>query len=181
MIRILGGDRRGRRLAVPAGHGIRPSSARVREAVFNRLQHGGLGPPLAGSRFLDVFAGTGAVGLEALSRGASLARFIERDREALAVLRRNVGAAGEILARDAVALGAAPGPHDIAYLDPPFGSGLWEPAVAALTAGGWLAPGGLVVVETSYREDVEAPGLMDRRRYGRTTVAFVRHGAVEWE
>ena len=181
MIRILGGDRRGRRLAVPKGHGVRPSSARVREAVFERLQHGGLGPPLADARFLDVFAGTGAVGLEALSRGASLARFIERDREALAVLRRNVGADGEILVRDATAPGTAPGGHDIAYLDPPFGSGLWGPAVAALTAGGWLVPGALVVLETSYREEVQVPGLMDRRRYGGSTVAFVRHGAVEWE
>ena len=181
MIRILGGDSRGRRLAVPKGHGIRPSSVRVREAVFDRLQNGGLDPPLAGARFLDVFAGTGAVGLEALSRGASLARFIERDREALAVLRRNVGTAGQILARDAAAPGAAPGGHDIAYLDPPFGSVLWMPAVAALAAGGWLVPGALVVLETSHREEVEVPGLIDRRRYGGSAVAFVRHGAVEWE
>ena len=102
---------------------MRPTAERVREAAFNRLVHAGLDPPLEGAAFVDVFAGTGAVGLEALSRGAARAGFIERDPAVLALLRCNVGKEGTVHARDAAAPGPAPAAYDIAWLDPPWGAG----------------------------------------------------------
>ena len=174
-IRITGGRWRGRRLAAPLDRAVRPTAGRVREAVFNRLLHAGLGPPLAGAAFLDVFAGTGAVGLEALSRGASRAGFIEHGPAVLALLRRNVGGEGKIHARDAVSPGPAPAAYDIAWLDPPWGSGLALPALAALGREGWLWPGALIVVESAHDEAPDLPGLIDRRRYGRAALAFLRH------
>lgn len=177
VIRIVGGRRRGRRLAAPADRSVRPTAERVREAAFNRLVHAGLGPPLAGAAFLDAFAGTGAVGLEALSRGAARAAFIERDPAALALLRRNVGEEGAIHARDAASPGPAPSAFDIAWLDPPWGSGLAAPALAALGREGWLRPGALVVVESAHGDAPELPGLIDSRRYGRTALAFLRFSA----
>ncbi len=173
-IRIVGGRWRGRQLAAPADRAVRPTTGRVREAGFARLLHAGFGPPLAGAAFLDVFAGTGAVGLEALSRGAGRASFIERDPTALALLRRNVGHAGAIHARDAAAPGPAPGAHDIVWLDPPWGASLAAPALVALGREGWLQPGALVVVESAYDDLPDLPGLIDRRRYGRTALAFLR-------
>ena len=145
---------------------MRPTAGRVREA--------GLGPPLAGSAFLDVFAGTGAVGLEALSRGAASAGFVERDPAVLVLLRGNVREAGAVHARDAASPGPAPAAHDIAWLDPPWGSGLAAPALAALGREGWLRPGALVIVESEHDDAADLPGLMDRRRYGRTALAFLR-------
>ena len=177
MIRIVGGRWRGRRLAAPAGRSVRPTAERVREAAFNRLVHAGLGPPVAGAAFLDVFAGTGAVGLEALSRGAARAGFIERDPAVLTLLRGNVGGEGTVHARDAASPGPAPAAFDIAWLDPPWGSGLAAPALAALGREGWLRPGALVVVETGREEPLDLPGVIDRRQYGRTTLAFLRFSA----
>ncbi len=174
-IRIIGGRWRGRRLAAPADRAVRPTAERVREAGFNRLLHAGLVPPLAGAAFLDVFAGTGAVGLEALSRGAASAGFIEHEPAALALLRANVGDAGAIHVRDALSPGPAPAAHDIAWLDPPWGSGLALPALAALGREGWLRPGALIVVESAYGEAADLPGLIDSRRYGRAVLAFLRH------
>ena len=174
MIRIVGGRWRGRRLAAPAGRSVRPTAERVREAGFDRLLHAGLGPPLEGAAFLDVFAGTGAVGLEALSRGAAGAAFIERDPAVLALLRRNVGEEGAIHVRDAASPGPAPAAFDIAWLDPPWGSGLAAPALAALGREGWLRPGALVVVESPHDGAPDLPGLIDRRRYGRAALAFLR-------
>lgn len=178
MIRIVGGRWRGRRLAVPADRCVRPTAERVREAAFNRLVHAGLEPPLEGAAFLDVFAGTGAVGLEALSRGAAGAGFIERDPAVLVLLRRNVGEAGAVHVRDAASPGPAPAAHDIAWLDPPWSSGLAVPALAALGREGWLRPGALVVVETAHDDAPDLPGLIDRRRYGRTALAFLRFSAL---
>ena len=178
MIRITGGHWRGRRLAVPADRSVRPTAERVREAAFNRLVHAGLDPPLEGAAFLDVFAGTGAVGLEALSRGAARASFIESDPAALALLRGNVGDAGTVHARDAASPGPAPAAHDIAWLDPPWRSGLAAPALAALGREGWLRPGALVVVESAHDDAPGLPGLIDRRRYGRTALAFLRFSAL---
>ena len=174
VIRIIGGRWRGRRLAVPADRSVRPTAERVREAAFNRLVHAGLDPPLEGAAFLDVFAGTGAVGLEALSRGAARASFIERDPAALALLRRNVGEDGQVHTRDAASPGPAPAAHDIVWLDPPWRSGLAAPALAALGREGWLRPGALVIVESAHDDAPDLPGLMDRRRYGRTALAFLR-------
>ncbi len=174
VIRIIAGRWRGRRLAAPADRSVRPTAERVREAAFNRFLHAGLGPPLAGAAFLDVFAGTGAVGLEALSRGAARAGFIERDPAALALLRRNVGGEGTVHVRDAASPGPAPAAYDIAWLDPPWGSGLAAPALAALAREGWLRPDALVVVESAHDDAPDLPGLMDRRRYGRAVLAFLR-------
>ncbi len=174
MIRIVGGRWRGRRLAVPEDRSVRPTAERVREAAFNRLVHAGLDPPLEGAAFLDVFAGTGAVGLEALSRGAAKAVFIERDLAALALLRRNVGSEGAVLVRDAISPGPAPAAFDIAWLDPPWRSGLAVPALEALGRKGWLKPGALVVVESAHDDAPDLHGLIDRRRYGRTALAFLR-------
>ena len=153
---------------------MRPTAARVREAAFDRLLHAGLGPPLEGAAFLDVFAGTGAVGLEALSRGAASAAFVERDPKVLPLLRRNVGDAGAVHARDAAAPGPAPAAFDIAWLDPPWRSGLARPALAALGREGWLRPGALVVVESAHDDAPDPLGLIDRRRYGRAVLAFLR-------
>ena len=174
MIRIVGGRWRGRRLAVPADRSVRPTAERVREAAFNRLVHAGFDPPLEGAAFLDVFAGTGAVGLEALSRGAARAGFIERDPAALALLRGNVGGDGTVHVRDAASPGPAPAVFDIAWLDPPWRSGLAAPALDALGREGWLSPDALVIVEAAHDDPTDLPGLIDRRRYGRTALAFLR-------
>ena len=179
MIRIVGGRWRGRRLAVPADRSVRPTAERVREAAFNRLVHAGLDPPLEGAAFLDVFAGTGAVGLEALSRGAAQAGFIERDPAVLALLRSNMGGEGTVHVRDAASPGPAPTAYDIAWLDPPWRSGLAAPALAALGREGWLRPGALVIVESAHGDAPDLPGLIDRRRYGRAALAFLRYSPGE--
>jgi 16S rRNA (guanine966-N2)-methyltransferase len=186
-MRIVGGRLRGARLAeVGAGDEaarLRPTSDRTREAVFNLIAHGGYGgppPPPAGLRALDLFAGTGALGLEALSRGAVEATFVETGRAALGLLRANVaklrlGGAARLVERDATRLGPNPGaPYDLVFLDPPYGQGLGERAVAAALAGGWLAPGALVVWEEG-SPIVPPPGLTprDARRYGNAMISLL--------
>jgi 16S rRNA (guanine966-N2)-methyltransferase len=183
-VRIVGGRHRGRRLAAPAGAAVRPTADRVREALFNILVHGGSVPGgLAGARVIDLFAGTGALGLEALSRGAAHAVFVEHDRAALRAIERNIAMLHEVdrstvLARDATRPGGRIGmPTTLAFLDPPYGQGLAERALAALASGQWLAPGALVVVETSARDTLAAPpgfAEIDRRRYGATMLVFLR-------
>jgi 16S rRNA (guanine966-N2)-methyltransferase len=155
MTRIVAGAWRGRRLAVPPGDGTRPTADRVRQALFDMLAHAPWGGRslLDGARVLDAFAGTGALGLEALSRGAATAVFMERDRTALAVLRANLAACGasaqaRLLAIDVLA--APPGEAcTLAFLDPPYGQGLAERAVAHLAAAGWIIPGTIIVAETA--------------------------------
>lgn len=184
-MRIVGGRMRGARLAeVGAGDEaarLRPTSDRVRESLFNLLAHGGYAvpPPPAGMRALDLFAGTGALGLEALSRGASEAVFVENGRAALGLLRANVARLGtegaSVLERDATRLGTnAAEPFDLVFLDPPYGRGLGERALASAVLGGWLAPGALVVWEEG--GPVAAPGLtpLDARRYGNTMISVLR-------
>jgi len=184
-MRIVGGSHRGRRLVAPPGDSVRPTSDRAREALFNILSHGNFaveGSPFAENPVLDAFAGTGAVGLEALSRGASAAVFIENEREALAALRRNVGALGEaerahIVAGDATRPPRAAFACAVAFLDPPYRSGLAAPSLVALAAAGWLAPDALVVIEVAAREDFPpAPGfsLIDQRVYGAARLVFLR-------
>src|SRR5579862_5181206 len=176
-MRIVGGSHRGRRLVVPPGELVRPTSDRAREALFNILSHGNFaasGLPFAGRPVLDAFAGTGAFGLEALSRGASKAVFIEIEREALAALRRNVGALGEadrahIVAGDATRPPRAGFACALAFLDPPYRSGLAAASLVALAAAGWLMRDALIVIEVAAREDFPlAPGfsLIDQRIYG---------------
>ncbi len=178
-MRIVGGRWRGRRLASvgagDAGAHLRPTTDRVREAIFNLLAHGGYGDILTDARVLDVFAGTGALGLEAVSRGAASVTFLEQGRRSLAILRENVtllDAPARIVARDA----RRPGPgeaHDLVFLDPPYGQELGEAAISALQTGGWLAPGALVVWEEA-AEPVLPPGFsrLDGRRYGDTFVTL---------
>jgi 16S rRNA (guanine966-N2)-methyltransferase len=187
-MRIVAGRFRGRPIATPAHEGLRPTSDRVREAVFNILAHSIDGFAVDGARVVDLFAGTGALGLEALSRGAAFCLFIDTEAEARGLIRRNVEAFGltgesKIFRRDATDLGTA-GPRDVAnlaFLDPPYGLGLGDVALASLVTGGWLAPGAVVVVEERDGVVVQLPvGLIefDRRRYGDTQVIFARFGQV---
>jgi len=185
-MRIVGGRFRGRSIASPSHDGLRPTADRVRESVFNILAHGIEGGDLDGARVIDLFAGTGALGLEALSRGAGYCLFVEEAAAARALIRDNVEAMGltgvtKIYRRDATSLGAA-GTHrafNIAFLDPPYGQGLAEKALISLRDGGWLSPGAVLVVEE--RENVALavpPGFaeVDRRSYGDTQVVFLRAG-----
>lgn len=188
-MRIIGGSHRGRRLAAPSGRDTRPTSDRTREALFNILAHSdwGIGgdSPLPEARVLDVFCGTGALGLEALSRGAGHCTFLDGERAALAVTRRNVADLGEearatIIRADATQPPAAPAPCRLVFLDPPYGKALTEPALRALTAKGWLAPGAVVVTEIAADDPVGLPegfSLLDERLYGETRVIFARTGA----
>src|SRR5437016_3839088 len=164
-LRIVGGVHRGRRLAAPAGETVRPTSDRAREALFNILSHGSFaagGLPFAGRPVLDAFAGTGALGLEALSRGASAAAFIETGRDALVTLRRNIAALGEedrahIVAADATRPPSAAMVCSVAFLDPPYRSGLAGPALSGLAGAGWFAPDALAIVEVGAREELAVP------------------------
>jgi len=165
---------------------VRPTSDRARQALFNILSHGEFaagGLPFADRLVLDAFAGTGACGLEALSRGASAAAFIESDRQALAALRRNIAALDEgdrahIVAGDATRPPRAAFACAVAFLDPPYHSGLAPPALIALAAAGWLAEDALTVVEVAAREPFPAPAgftLLDERVYGAARLIFLRY------
>lgn len=181
-MRIIAGEARGRRLSdLGAGDSaahLRPTSDRVRESLFNVLANA-LGDPVPGAHVLDLFAGTGALGLEALSRGAASARFVENGRVALDLLKRNIalcsfGARAEVLRRDACALGPVQGPPaTLAFVDPPYGRALGEAALRAALAGGWLAPGALIVWEEN-ASLLPPPGLRqcDMRRYGDTRITM---------
>lgn len=179
-MRIVAGRHRGRKLLAPEGDAVRPTHDRAREALFSILEHGE--PPLVGSRFLDLFAGTGANGLEAVSRGAASAMLVERDDAALRAMAANRAALGEergvgILRADATRLPRATQAYDIAFLDPPWGSGLHAAALASLLAGGWLAGNARVVCELSPRETLEPPAglaIEDERRYGKARFVFLR-------
>ena len=181
-LRIIGGVWRGRLIEAPIDDSIRPTSDRVRESLFNRLMHGaaGTGFTLAGARIADVFAGTGAMGLEALSRGTAHASFIEADVKALALVRRNIAALGAedrvtVMGADATNLPRAALGHDLALLDPPYGAGLAAPAMSSLARQGWLNPNALVSVEMDAGESAPQPEgfeLLDRREAGRIAVVL---------
>ena len=183
-LRIVGGVHRGRRLAAPPGEVVRPTSDRAREALFNILSHGDFaasGLIFAERPVLDAFAGTGACGLEALSRGAGAAVFIDNDRQALAVLRRNVAALGEegrahIVAGDATRPPRAAVACALVLLDPPYRSAVAAPALGALAAAGWLAPDALAVIEVAAREELLPPAgftVRDERVYGAARLVFI--------
>jgi 16S rRNA (guanine966-N2)-methyltransferase len=184
-MRIVGGRLRGRKLFAPTSQAIRPTSDRLRESLFNILAHA-YGDPVAGARVLDLFAGTGALGLEALSRGAAFALFVDDGAEARALIRQNVEALGlggvaRIFRRDATRLGPIHplAPFSLAFLDPPYGKGLAERALASARDGGWLSPGALVVVEEAAEAGFVAPeGFqeLERRRYDDTELMFFRAG-----
>jgi 16S rRNA (guanine966-N2)-methyltransferase len=189
-MRIVGGAYRGREVIAPPGQGTRPTSDRAREAIFNVLEHAAWSPGLRDARVIDLFAGSGALGLEALSRGAAFCLFVETDPIARGVIRENVqalGARGELFGRtrihrrDATDLGPRPGadgpPFDIAFLDPPYAKGLGERALAEMAGGRWLAEEAVVVFERGEAEpDLDILGfeVLDERGYGAAKVAFGR-------
>ena len=183
-VRIIAGSWRGRSIAVLPGNAVRPTSDRVREALFNRLAHafGDIGFRLAGARVLDVFAGTGALGLEALSRGAAQAVFLDRNPDAIALIKRNVAKLGAedratVMNADGAHAPRAAVPCDLALLDPPYGEGLVQPALISLAVQGWLKPGALATVETDADEPAPAAAgydFLDRREYGRVAVSILR-------
>ena len=183
-MRIVGGRFGGRALLAPKSQAIRPTADRLRESLFNILVHA-YGDPVAGARVLDLFAGTGALGLEALSRGAAFTLFVDDGAEARALIRGNVDALGlggatKIYRRDATKLGAT-GPNGVfslAFLDPPYGRMLAEPALVSAREGGWLAPGAVVVVEEAADAHFVAPaGFAERERrdYGDTRLIVLRN------
>lgn len=186
-MRIVGGTLRGRPLAAPRSDAIRPTSDRNREAVFNVIAHAHA-DRLQDARVLDLFAGTGALGIEALSRGAAHCLFVEEAAQGRALLRTNIEALGlqgctRIFRRDATRIGTAGNmaPFDLVFADPPYGRGLGELAIAAVLEGGWMTPGALVVVEeasASAFRPVPGLALLERRDYGDTTVTFCRAGAA---
>ncbi|MGI9405229.1 MAG: 16S rRNA (guanine(966)-N(2))-methyltransferase RsmD [Hyphomicrobiaceae bacterium] len=183
-MRIVAGKYRGRRLAVPEGQGTRPTGDRVREAIFNILAHGWFEQGTTGLRVLDVFAGTGALGLEALSRGAEFALFMEIDADARGLIRQNIEALEltghtKIFRRDATSPGeiGSMAPFDLVFLDPPYGKGLGEQALAALRDGGWLAENAVAILEEKAGQDIEVPSgftAEDHRTYGDTQVLVLR-------
>jgi 16S rRNA (guanine966-N2)-methyltransferase len=182
-MRIEAGAHKGTKLIAPAGDDVRPTSDRARQAIFNVLIH--RFDAVAGARVLDAFAGSGALGLEALSRGAECLAAMELARPALDALKRNIAACREnartiVYACDALKPPQAPprfAPCSLVFLDPPYGKGLIAPALDALEAAGWIAPGALIVAEMGARDDMPAAqgfAVEDERRYGKARVVFLR-------
>lgn len=187
LMRIVGGARRGTALVAPKGSATRPTTDRLRETIFNIMAHRYAGR-LDGARVLDLFAGSGALGVEALSRGAGFALFVETGAEARATIRRNIEAVGavgvtRVWRRDATKLGDCPvAPFDVVFADPPYGHGLGETALRGAAQAGWLSPGALAVLEERVDampeaiEGFEPPFVRDA---GESAVGFfVRTGEV---
>ncbi|MAF49315.1 MAG: 16S rRNA (guanine(966)-N(2))-methyltransferase RsmD [Alphaproteobacteria bacterium] len=185
-MRIVGGKNKGQRLAALKGAATRPTSDRIREALFNILAHG-IGLELEGCAVLDAFAGTGALGLEALSRGAASALFIDYSEAALDQVRENAEALNEdavvAMRADIRKLGPPPAgmaPAGLVFLDPPYGEALIGAALGVLAGPGWLADGAVLVAETGKSEDIEVPEkfvVIDERGYGSTNIMFLRYSA----
>lgn len=185
-MRIVSGEFRGKALAAPPGEATRPTSDRARQAVFNILEHAPWSAGVRDRRVIDLFAGSGALGFEALSRGASFCLFVETDEAARGAIRENVDAMAlfgrtRVHRRDATQLGVRPGADgpafDLAFLDPPYRKGLGEVALARLREGGWLAPQATVVFERGRDEpafDVNGFEHLDAREYGAAKVWFLR-------
>jgi 16S rRNA (guanine966-N2)-methyltransferase len=185
-MRIVGGRFRGRALAGPRSDAIRPTSDRLRETIFNVLAHS-YDDPVAGARVLDLFAGTGAMGLEALSRGAAFALFVDDGAQARGIIRENVEALGvggqtRLFRRDATRMGR-PGPNELfslVFCDPPYGKDLAPRALRSCAQGGWLTREALVVVEEAQGGEVALPAgftELERRDYAETKVVFGRYDA----
>ena len=184
-MRIVAGRHRGRSLKTPEDLAVRPTADRTREALFNILASGKLSDShrLDGARVLDGFAGTGALGLEALSRGAAQAVFMENYAPAIEICRANIRNLGEddraqLITCDVLHPRPAPGPCDLVFLDPPYNQGFAEKAVASLLKAGWIAPGTLVTVEMMKNEPFETPDgftELDSRTYGKAKLAFLTY------
>lgn len=187
-MRIVGGEHKGRPLRAPAGRDTRPTSDRARESLFNILEHAAWSPGLDGRRVLDLFAGSGALGFEALSRGASFALFVETDEAARGAIRFNVEELGlfgatRVHRRDATDLGLKPAglgaPFDLVFCDPPYSRGLAERALSKLASGGWITADALIVLETAADEAFALDGFteLDARIYGAAKLRFLTAAA----
>lgn len=187
MLKIVGGKHRGRALMAPEGTATRPTASRAREALFNILAHASWRAdgtsPLIDARVLDAFAGSGALGLEALSRGAQHVTFLDNDASAIRLIGENLRKLGEtatakVVRADAMRPPPAREACDLVFLDPPYRSGHGAPALAALAGTGWVAPGAIVTVELAHNEDiVPPPGFeaIDERRYGAAKIVILRN------
>lgn len=185
-MRIVAGSLKGRSIVAPEGQGTRPTSDRARQAVFNVLEHASWAEPLDGVRVMDLYAGSGALGFEAISRGAGFALFVEIDDEARGAIRENADAYGvmgrtRVHRRSATDLGVRPGSDgeafDLAFLDPPYRKGMGEQTLVRLIEGNWLKPGAVVVFERGSDEpEIDTPGYerLDARDYGAARVLFLR-------
>ena len=190
-MRIVAGSLKGRSIVTPEGQGTRPTSDRARQAVFNVLEHAAWAEPLEGMRVMDLYAGSGALGFEAISRGAAFALFVETDEEARGAIRENADAfhvmgRTRVHRRSAIDLGARPRSDgeafDLAFLDPPYRKGLGELTLQRLLEGQWLQPGAFVVFERGSDEpEIDTPGYerLDARNYGAARVLFLRAGPAE--
>ena len=183
-MRIVAGTHKGRAIAGPKSNAIRPTTDRVREAVFNILSHSIDGFGFAGIRVLDLFSGTGALGLEAMSRGARFAQFVDVNAQARGLVRTNCEKLGEtgrvkIWRRDATRLGVcdAAAKFDLVFADPPYGQGLGDKALVELCAGGWLADGAIVVLEEAKSAQIGVPASLQEltvREHGDTKTMFLQ-------
>lgn len=185
-MRIVGGRFKGRSLVTPDGQNTRPTSDRAREAIFNILAHAEWAPDLDGARVMDVFAGSGGLGFEAMSRGAGFCLFVETDDAARGAIRDNVETFGlfgttRVHRRDATQLGPRPGPpadaYDLVFLDPPYRKGLGEKALDALVAGNWLSEKAIIVFERAADEGDFVTGVWDKintKTYGVAQVLFLK-------
>lgn len=192
MIRIIGGKHRGRMLATPEGEATRPTSNRARESLFNILMHAswrdnedGGTSPLIEARVLDAYAGSGALGLEALSRGAAHATFLDNDAAAVKAIGENLRKLGEtgaakVVRADATRPPPSREPCDLVFLDPPYRSGQAAAAMTALAEAGWMTPGCIVTVELAHNEDLLPPDgfeTIDERRYGAAKIVILKRTA----
>lgn len=187
MLRIIAGKHRGRKLEVKQSKGLRPTGSKARGAIFNILTHGSFGPdgesPLMGQTVLDLFCGTGALGLEALSRGAAYATFIDQSSESINLARQNALHMGEdttthFFRSDSTSLPPARKQVALVFMDPPYNSGLAAKSLSSLHAQGWLVKGAVIVVETSAKETLIAPeqyDVFDEREYGNSKISFLRY------
>lgn len=185
-MRIVAGSLKGRAISAPDGQNTRPTSDRARQAIFNVLEHAAWAEPLDGARVIDLYAGSGALGYESISRGAAFCLFVEIDDDARGAIRENADAWGlmgrtRVHRRSATDLSVRPGSageaFDIAFLDPPYRKGLGEQTLARLLEGNWLKPGATVVFERGSDEpEIETPGYerLDARDYGAARVLFLR-------
>ncbi len=180
-MRIIGGKYKGKRLFTPASADIRPTGDRLRERLFNIIEHGD-GPPLRGANIADIFAGTGAIGLEALSRGAQYVTFVEQNAAACRLIERNIenlkaGDYCRILRRDATHIPEAPAAYDYIFLDPPYGNGLIAPVLSALQSRQWRHDQTLVIVESDKAEMAAIPDgwtIIDQRAQGKTLLSMLK-------
>ncbi|UPY39340.1 16S rRNA (guanine(966)-N(2))-methyltransferase RsmD [Sediminicoccus sp. KRV36] len=180
-MRVISGAWKGKKLIAPEGEAVRPTSDRARQALFDMLWHAPWGgrEVVDGAAVLDAFAGTGALGLEALSRGAVRATFIEKDRAALAALRANIAncrAQAQVIAGDATKPPRPIAPATLIFLDPPYGAGLLAPALAALDQAGWIAPGALLCTELGLRDERPETRFtpLDDRTHGKARLLILQ-------